>query len=138
MFCSLFFAIFWCSFRDLLLFFRGGGGGGGGRLDAWPSFAGISSISLKLRNFFGSLVFLVILQLMMYFINSPFPYDNLVPFHLFWTEIVLKTTEHEYIFWKYSRNLNIPEIFWSCYMKNNFPMIFPKYKNPYILTSIEI
>ena len=38
----------------------------------------------------------------------------------------LKATEHEYIFSEYSRNVNISEIFWSCYTKNNFPIICPK------------
>ena len=48
-----------------------------------------------------------------------------------------KATEHEYIFSKYSRNLNISEIFWSCYTKNNFSITFPKYKKPHFLTSIK-
>ena len=36
----------------------------------------------------------------------------------------LKALKHEYIFSKYSRNSNISEIFWTCYTKNNFPIIF--------------
>ena len=51
---------------------------------------------------------------------------------------ILKAPEHEYIFSKYSRNLNISGIFWACYTKNNFPIIFPKYKKRHFLTSIEI
>ena len=47
----------------------------------------------------------------------------------------LKAPKHEYIFSKYSQNLNISEIFWACYRKNNFPIIFPKYKKPDFLTS---
>ena len=43
--------------------------------------------------------------------------------------LTLKAPEHEHIFSKYSRNLNILEIFWACYTKNNFPIIFPKCKN---------
>ena len=34
--------------------------------------------------------------------------------------------------------LNISGIFWACYTKNNYPLIFPKYKKPYFLTSVEI
>ena len=49
-----------------------------------------------------------------------------------------KAREHEYIFSKYSRNLNISGIFWACYTKNNFPIIFSKYKKRHFLTSIEI
>ena len=41
---------------------------------------------------------------------------------------LVKAPEHKYIFSKYSRNLNILEIFWACYTKNNFPILFPKYK----------
>ena len=40
----------------------------------------------------------------------------------------LRPRTNEYIFWKYSRNLNISKIFWACYTKNDFPIIFPKYK----------
>ena len=43
-------------------------------------------------------------------------------------KLCFKATEHKYIFAEYSRNLNISEIFWSWYTKNNFPIIFPKYK----------
>ena len=43
----------------------------------------------------------------------------------------LKAPEHEYMFSKYSQNLNISEIFWSCYTKNNFPIIFQKYKTSF-------
>ena len=52
--------------------------------------------------------------------------------------IYLKAPEHEYIFSKYSRNLNISEIFWECYTKNNLPVIFTKYKKNHFLTSVEI
>ena len=41
-------------------------------------------------------------------------------------------------FSKYSRNLNISGIFWVCYTRSNFPVIFPKYKKHHFLTSIEI
>ena len=41
----------------------------------------------------------------------------------------LKAPEHEYIF---------SGIFWACYTKNNFPIIFSKYKKRNFLTSIEI
>ena len=50
----------------------------------------------------------------------------------------LKALKREYIFSKYSRNLNISVIFWTCYTKNNFPIIFSKYKKPHFLTSNEI
>ena len=59
----------------------------------------------------------------------------------FWNsfkKILLKAPEHEYIFLKYSRNLNISEIFWASYKENNFPIIFPKYRKPHFLASIEI
>ena len=46
---------------------------------------------------------------------------------------ILKAAEHEYIFSKYSRNLNMSEIFWACYTRNNFPIIFTKYKTPHFL-----
>ena len=46
-------------------------------------------------------------------------------FFYFWIfQLRLKAPEHEYIFSKYSRNLNISEIFWVCYTKNSFPIIF--------------
>ena len=35
-------------------------------------------------------------------------------------------------FSKHSRNLNISKIFWACYTKNNFPIIFLKYEKPHI------
>ena len=37
-----------------------------------------------------------------------------------------KAPGHECIFSKYSGNLNISEIFWACYTRNSFPIIFPK------------
>ena len=50
----------------------------------------------------------------------------------------LKALEHKYVFLKYSWNLNILGIFWSCNTKNNFPITFPKNKTPDFLTSIKI
>ena len=50
----------------------------------------------------------------------------------------LKVLEHESVFSKYSRNLNISEIFWTCNTKNNFAIIFPEYEKPHFLTSIEV
>ena len=50
----------------------------------------------------------------------------------------IQAREHEYIFSKYSWNLNILEIYWACYMKNNFPLTFPKHKKPCFLASIKI
>ena len=50
----------------------------------------------------------------------------------------VKALEHEYICSKHSRNFNISGIFWACYTKNNFPIIFPKYKKSHFLASIEI
>ena len=50
----------------------------------------------------------------------------------------IKALEHEYIFSKYSRNLHILGIFWAWYTNNSFPIIFPKYKKPHFLRSIEI
>ena len=38
----------------------------------------------------------------------------------------IKAPEQEYILSKYSQNLNISEIFWVCYTKNNFPVLFIK------------
>ena len=53
-------------------------------------------------------------------------------------QLFVKTLEHEYIFSKYSQNLNISELFCRCYTKNNFPIIIPKFKKPHFLKSIEI
>ena len=55
-----------------------------------------------------------------------------------WFKITFKPPEHECIVLTYSRNLIISGIFWTCYTKNNFPVILPKYKKPHFLTSIEI
>ena len=53
-------------------------------------------------------------------------------------KITLRPRNANTFFSKYSRNLNISEIFWACYTKNNFPIIFLKYKKRHFLTSIEI
>ena len=50
----------------------------------------------------------------------------------------IKAPEHAHIFSKYSQNLNISGRCWACYTKNDFPIIFPKYKKSHFLTSIEI
>ena len=45
-----------------------------------------------------------------------------------WFDRLFRPRNTNTFFPKYSRNLNISEIFWSWYTKNNFPIIFPKYK----------
>ena len=92
-----------------------------GQLSSFPWIPSISGISLKFRNFLRSWA---VWQFVWKLVYSPCG-DNLVSFHLWWTEIELKCKKvYKYFFlWLYFWSRFIDFLFFAKQRKGNDPLV---------------